>query len=725
MAQSTKSDLPVKKNAFVHKLYDMLNNKTISHLIWWADTPEANTFLLCPNREFAEALSSYFKHENVASFVRQLHMYGFHKVSDPTPSGDKGSAVWEFRHSLGKFRKDDEASLVFIKRRLQLNSQSHTETAPLPGQHYDMSQYYYKPQYVQFVPNMSIYGPHGVAHNHPAFQANIHNQQALAHNQAIAHNMPLPQNHQVIAQSVQHQPGQPGQPHPGFAYYPVPIAQQGPGSHLPLLSQQLPPGFQQGHPQIVFPPYPGAGEVNEPPGFAFPPGAHQPHTLPQLSANVQAPPQQYQPVFQGHWQGQAGNVHFSGENQAMAERSLLLAAGAGLKNGNTMLSAASLIRKPETADILPLAKPLTVEESVDQKGGEVVSQNSKDATPSVHNPSITLRPSWSERQSQSLVECLTPVIGQMNQGKDGKPFDQWQPRPLEIVQGLPKDGIKADSPRGSYKPLPLPSISESIYYNTPTLLPAQFPSQSVTQPPTQPVTQSTTQSTTQNNTQNNTPQIGPASVSDGNTRRLYTSNNSSEPSSAVLLAFPPDSSIPKLPLLDVLNASTNVATSEINYARNASATEGKEVTEEKRNEPSVPVSSVAVTPLPAVRHTSAGGFASYLLNDSPPKEVPPKGGRIKIEEKSVNSSLRGGEDSFIIGNDDIPTTGRETREIASRELSPAPTNGKDSTTIKSEKRNTEGTEIHSDSAKSSRASSKLGHLLDDDDANRKVKRREL
>lgn len=118
-------DPPVKKNAFVHKLYSMLSNPKLAHLIWWIDTPEANTFALYPSKEFADALSGYFKHGNVASFVRQLHMYGFHKVLEPhslAPNG-KDSPVWEFRHSSGKFSKNDEKSLVYIKRRLLLNLQ--------------------------------------------------------------------------------------------------------------------------------------------------------------------------------------------------------------------------------------------------------------------------------------------------------------------------------------------------------------------------------------------------------------------------------------------------------------------------------------------------------------------------------------------------------------------------------------------------------------------------
>lgn len=138
MSKKTSPDPPVKKNAFVHKLYSMLNDPKLSHLIWWTRNEESNTFALYPGKEFANALTGYFKHGNVASFVRQLHMYGFHKVSDPQAGENSipsqtnininngnpkdSPPIWEFKHSSGKFKKNDERSLVYIKRRSSSNS---------------------------------------------------------------------------------------------------------------------------------------------------------------------------------------------------------------------------------------------------------------------------------------------------------------------------------------------------------------------------------------------------------------------------------------------------------------------------------------------------------------------------------------------------------------------------------------------------------------------------
>ncbi|CUM54463.1 uncharacterized protein AC631_04088 [Debaryomyces fabryi] len=123
---SKRQETPIKKNAFVHKLYSMLNDPELVDLIWWTREEDSNTFALSPGKDFANALTRYFKHGNVASFVRQLHMYGFHKVSDPShasaANNDSELPVWEFKHSSGKFKKNDESSLVYIKRRSSSNN---------------------------------------------------------------------------------------------------------------------------------------------------------------------------------------------------------------------------------------------------------------------------------------------------------------------------------------------------------------------------------------------------------------------------------------------------------------------------------------------------------------------------------------------------------------------------------------------------------------------------
>jgi hypothetical protein len=67
----------IVQTAFIHKLYNMLEDSTISHLISWSPTNES--FVMTPSHDFAKVLAQYFKHTNISSFVRQLNMYGFHK----------------------------------------------------------------------------------------------------------------------------------------------------------------------------------------------------------------------------------------------------------------------------------------------------------------------------------------------------------------------------------------------------------------------------------------------------------------------------------------------------------------------------------------------------------------------------------------------------------------------------------------------------------------------
>ncbi|EDK40681.2 hypothetical protein PGUG_04779 [Meyerozyma guilliermondii ATCC 6260] len=130
------------QTVFIHKLYDMLSDPDLSHLIWWA--PSNESFYLLPTEEFSKVLALYFKHTNIASFIRQLNMYGFHKVNDAFQNDDTStdsnsnstntthnspqeSSRWEFKHSAGHFRKGDVDSLRLIKRRSSRNVNSPKE----------------------------------------------------------------------------------------------------------------------------------------------------------------------------------------------------------------------------------------------------------------------------------------------------------------------------------------------------------------------------------------------------------------------------------------------------------------------------------------------------------------------------------------------------------------------------------------------------------------------
>ncbi|KAL3236718.1 Sfl1p RNJ42_01812 [Nakaseomyces bracarensis] len=127
---------------FIHKLYDLLENTELDELIWW--NHDGESFLIRPNEAFSRNLAQYFKHTNITSFVRQLNIYGFHKISNDhfqnkdnegEDAGKKGIKVWEFKHSNGLFKRGDLESLKLIKRRStsksipSLTSESNTPAA--------------------------------------------------------------------------------------------------------------------------------------------------------------------------------------------------------------------------------------------------------------------------------------------------------------------------------------------------------------------------------------------------------------------------------------------------------------------------------------------------------------------------------------------------------------------------------------------------------------------
>ncbi|KAI1920978.1 Flocculation suppression protein [Ophidiomyces ophidiicola] len=116
----------VVQTAFIHKLYSMLQDSSIQHLISWSSSNES--FVMSPSSDFSKVLAQYFKHTNISSFVRQLNMYGFHKVSDVFHTGSPDSPMWEFRHGNGNFRKGDLSGLREIKRRASRHALIHRDS---------------------------------------------------------------------------------------------------------------------------------------------------------------------------------------------------------------------------------------------------------------------------------------------------------------------------------------------------------------------------------------------------------------------------------------------------------------------------------------------------------------------------------------------------------------------------------------------------------------------
>ncbi|KAK4033881.1 HSF-type DNA-binding-domain-containing protein [Parachaetomium inaequale] len=116
---------PKVQTAFIHKLWSMLEDQKIQHLISW--TANADSFVIQPSHEFSKVLAQYFKHTNISSFVRQLNMYGFHKVSDVFAHGTPDSTMWEFKHGNGNFKRGDMIGLREIRRRASRHALVHRE----------------------------------------------------------------------------------------------------------------------------------------------------------------------------------------------------------------------------------------------------------------------------------------------------------------------------------------------------------------------------------------------------------------------------------------------------------------------------------------------------------------------------------------------------------------------------------------------------------------------
>ncbi|CAG9315361.1 unnamed protein product [Blepharisma stoltei] len=73
--KSNSSEAP----CFLQKTFDMLNNEENADIVCW--TQDGAAFVIKDKKEFClSVLPKYFKHSNLASFVRQLNMYDFHKV---------------------------------------------------------------------------------------------------------------------------------------------------------------------------------------------------------------------------------------------------------------------------------------------------------------------------------------------------------------------------------------------------------------------------------------------------------------------------------------------------------------------------------------------------------------------------------------------------------------------------------------------------------------------
>ncbi|XP_036450175.1 heat shock factor protein isoform X2 [Colossoma macropomum] len=107
--------------AFLSKLWTLVDDYCTNDLVSWSE--DGCSFLVLDEQRFSkELLPLYYKHSNMTSFIRQLNMYGFHKVV-PVDSGllkdDSRGDFVEFQHE--HFCRDQPHLLSLIRRKVSVS----------------------------------------------------------------------------------------------------------------------------------------------------------------------------------------------------------------------------------------------------------------------------------------------------------------------------------------------------------------------------------------------------------------------------------------------------------------------------------------------------------------------------------------------------------------------------------------------------------------------------
>lgn len=95
----------------------MVNDPTTNYLICWSE--DGKSFFVNQQEDFARrVLPRFFKHNKFSSFVRQLNMYGFHKVphlQQGVLETENDSERWEF--SNPNFQRNKPELLILVSRK--------------------------------------------------------------------------------------------------------------------------------------------------------------------------------------------------------------------------------------------------------------------------------------------------------------------------------------------------------------------------------------------------------------------------------------------------------------------------------------------------------------------------------------------------------------------------------------------------------------------------------
>ena len=114
--------LEKKKKSFLSKLYDILNNITYKEIIYW--NKEGKGIIIANVNEFSTMiLPKYFRSSTYSSFVRQLNLYGYHKIQGVIEEGEgyehdklnKNSTMEDFQQIL-KLKKRRNLLMKFLNK---------------------------------------------------------------------------------------------------------------------------------------------------------------------------------------------------------------------------------------------------------------------------------------------------------------------------------------------------------------------------------------------------------------------------------------------------------------------------------------------------------------------------------------------------------------------------------------------------------------------------------
>ncbi|KAL7283682.1 hypothetical protein ACG7TL_003118 [Trametes sanguinea] len=114
---------------FLLKLYEIINDPANEELIKWSEA--GDSFYIYHQERFArEVLGKWFKHQNFSSFVRQLNLYGFRKIS-ALQQGllrmDHDNETIQFAHPY--FHRGQPDLLALIQRKRHPPSHTQAEEA--------------------------------------------------------------------------------------------------------------------------------------------------------------------------------------------------------------------------------------------------------------------------------------------------------------------------------------------------------------------------------------------------------------------------------------------------------------------------------------------------------------------------------------------------------------------------------------------------------------------